>query len=136
MTVMNAGPAEASPVRPWPAERIEHWPIERLIPYANNPRLHSEADLDKIAASILKMGVDEPGPGRRERRADRRPRARPLSRARIEEGGNYRAAGCSFNTPAGAGFGERKRMVESSSLQRGAIELCRPPLVLDCCCSI
>jgi ParB-like chromosome segregation protein Spo0J len=66
MTVMNAGPAEASPVRPWPAERIEHWPIERLIPYTNNPRLHSEADLGKIAASIRKWGtnpvlVDENG---------------------------------------------------------------------------
>jgi ParB-like chromosome segregation protein Spo0J len=60
MTLMNAGPAEASPIRPWPAERIERWPIERLIPYANNPRLHSEADLDRIAASILKWGWTNP----------------------------------------------------------------------------
>jgi hypothetical protein len=30
--------------------------IERLIPYANNPRLHSAADLDKIGASIRKWG--------------------------------------------------------------------------------
>ena len=36
-------------------------------PYADNPRLHTEADLDKIAASILKWGwtmpvlVDEKG---------------------------------------------------------------------------
>src|ERR1700693_5080374 len=44
------------PSRPWPAERIEQWPIERLKPYANNPRLHSEADLDKIAAAIGKWG--------------------------------------------------------------------------------
>ena len=60
MTVMNAGPAEASPVRPWPAERIEHWPIERLIPYTNNPRLHSKADLDKIAASMRRWGWTNP----------------------------------------------------------------------------
>jgi ParB-like nuclease domain len=60
MTSMNSGPAEASPTRPWPAERIEHWPIERLIPYAKNPRLHSEADLDKIAASIRKWGWTNP----------------------------------------------------------------------------
>jgi DNA modification methylase len=46
--------------RPWPAERIEHWPIERLIPYAHNARLHSEADLDQIAASIRKWGWTNP----------------------------------------------------------------------------
>jgi DNA modification methylase len=46
---------------------VERWPIERLIPYANNARLHSAADLDKIGASIRKWGwtmpalVDENG---------------------------------------------------------------------------
>jgi len=43
--------------RPWPADRVERWPIEKLIPYANNPRIHSEADLDKVTASICKWGV-------------------------------------------------------------------------------
>jgi ParB-like chromosome segregation protein Spo0J len=53
--------------RPWPAERVESWPIEQLIPYANNARLHSETDLDKIAASIRRWGwtmpvlIDEAG---------------------------------------------------------------------------
>jgi hypothetical protein len=28
----KAESAEADPARSWPAERIEHWPIERLIP--------------------------------------------------------------------------------------------------------
>src|ERR1700756_264215 len=66
-TVTNQAPAEASLTRPWPADRVERWPIERLIPYANNPRLHSEADLDKLDASIRKWGwtmpvlVDEEG---------------------------------------------------------------------------
>ncbi len=46
--------------RPWPADQFERWPIERLIPYANNPRLHCEADLDKIAAAILKWGWTMP----------------------------------------------------------------------------
>src|SRR6201981_2827380 len=59
--------ADASPTRPWPAARVERWPIERLIPYANNPRLHSQADVDKLVASIRKWGwtipalVDENG---------------------------------------------------------------------------
>jgi ParB-like chromosome segregation protein Spo0J len=63
----HSEPADTSLTRPWPAEQIEHWPIERLKPYANNPRLHSEADLTKIAASIRKWGwtmpvlVDEHG---------------------------------------------------------------------------
>jgi DNA modification methylase len=60
MSLIAPGPAAPSPTRPWPADRVEHWPIERLIPYANNPRLHSEADLDKIAASILKWGWTNP----------------------------------------------------------------------------
>jgi DNA modification methylase len=60
----NAG---VNPTRPWPADQQERWPIERLTPYANNARLHSETDLDKLAASILKFGwtmpplVDEQG---------------------------------------------------------------------------
>ena len=60
----NAG---VNPTRPWPADQQERWPIERLMPYANNARLHSETDLDKLAASILKFGwtmpplVDEQG---------------------------------------------------------------------------
>ena len=67
MSLIASGPAAASPTRPWPADQVEHWPLERLIAYANNPRLRSEADLDKIAASIRKWGgtnavlVDEQG---------------------------------------------------------------------------
>jgi DNA modification methylase len=65
--VEESEPARARPTRPWPADRVERWPIERLIPYANNARLHSEADLDKLAAAIRKWGwtvpvlVDEEG---------------------------------------------------------------------------
>src|SRR5712671_5531786 len=67
MSSTQSEPASARPTRPWPADRVERWPIERLIPYANNPRLHSEADIDKIADAILKWGwtmpplVDEEG---------------------------------------------------------------------------
>ena len=52
--------AGVNPTRPWPADRIERWPIERLIPYANNPRLHTEADRDKIIASVLTWGWTKP----------------------------------------------------------------------------
>jgi ParB-like chromosome segregation protein Spo0J len=67
MTSIESRAAVASPTRPWPADRVELWPIETLIPYANNPRLHSAADIERIAASILTWGwanpvlVDEQG---------------------------------------------------------------------------
>ena len=60
MTSTASRAAAASPTRPWPAERVELWPIERLTPYANNPRLHSAADIEMIAASILKWGWTNP----------------------------------------------------------------------------
>jgi hypothetical protein len=47
---------EASSTQPWPAEWIERWAIERLIPYADNARLHSEADIDKLAHSLRRWG--------------------------------------------------------------------------------
>ena len=40
----------------WPADRVERWPIERLIPYARNARTHSPAQVDQIAASIREFG--------------------------------------------------------------------------------
>jgi DNA modification methylase len=60
MKSIESGAAAASPPRPWPADWVEQWPIERLIPYANNPRLHSAADIERIAASILKWGWTNP----------------------------------------------------------------------------
>jgi ParB-like chromosome segregation protein Spo0J len=39
------------------AQRIEHWPLEQLIPYARNPRTHSDA---QIAASIAAFGFNNP----------------------------------------------------------------------------
>src|ERR1700754_3766016 len=44
----------------WPADRVERWPIERLIPYARNARTHSEAQVDQIAASIREWGWTNP----------------------------------------------------------------------------
>src|ERR1700676_3939558 len=42
------------------AHRIELWPIDRLIPFARNPRTHSEAQVAQIAASIAEFGFNNP----------------------------------------------------------------------------
>jgi ParB-like chromosome segregation protein Spo0J len=42
------------------AQRIEHWLIEKLIPYARNPRTHSDAQVAQIAASIAEFGFNNP----------------------------------------------------------------------------
>jgi DNA modification methylase len=55
-----AEPEHAEPTRPWPAARIEHWAIERLIPYADNARFHSEADIDKLVDSLRRWGWTNP----------------------------------------------------------------------------
>jgi hypothetical protein len=51
----------------WPANRIEHWPLQNLKPFPLNSRLHSKADVDAVAASMVKWGVtvcatNPPGP--------------------------------------------------------------------------
>jgi hypothetical protein len=40
--------------------QIERWPIERLIPQANNPRTHSREQVAQIAASIREFGWTNP----------------------------------------------------------------------------
>jgi hypothetical protein len=42
------------------AQRIEHWPIERLVPYDRNARTHSPAQVGQIAASIQEFGFTNP----------------------------------------------------------------------------
>ncbi len=42
------------------ARHIEHWPLDRLIPYIRNPRTHSEAQIAQIAASIVEFGFLNP----------------------------------------------------------------------------
>jgi len=40
--------------------QIEHWLLERLIPYARNPRTHTEEQVAQIAASIAEFGFVNP----------------------------------------------------------------------------
>jgi hypothetical protein len=42
------------------AQRIELWPLNRLIPYARNARTHSDAQIAQIAASIVEFGFNAP----------------------------------------------------------------------------
>jgi DNA modification methylase len=42
------------------AEKIEQWPIDKLIPYARNSRTHSEDQIAQIAASIVEWGWTTP----------------------------------------------------------------------------
>ena len=42
------------------AQQIEHWPIDRLQPYAGNPRTHSPEQVVQIAASIAEFGFTNP----------------------------------------------------------------------------
>jgi ParB-like chromosome segregation protein Spo0J len=42
------------------ANRIELWPVDRLVPYARNARTHSDAQIAQIAASIAEFGFNNP----------------------------------------------------------------------------
>ena len=39
---------------------IEHWPIDKLIPYARNARTHTDAQVAQVAASIVAFGWTNP----------------------------------------------------------------------------
>ena len=42
------------------ADNLELWPLSRLRPFARNPRTHSEAQIEQIAASIRQFGFNNP----------------------------------------------------------------------------
>src|SRR5579859_3194201 len=41
-------------------KHIELWLIDKLIPFARNPRTHSDAQIAQIAASIAEFGFNNP----------------------------------------------------------------------------
>ena len=41
-------------------EQIEQWPVARLKPYERNPRLHSEDQVARLAASLIEYGFTSP----------------------------------------------------------------------------
>jgi ParB-like nuclease family protein len=42
------------------AKHIEMWLVDKLIPWARNPRTHSDAQVAQIAASIAAFGFNNP----------------------------------------------------------------------------
>ena len=44
---------EAGNQRPWPADKVERWPLTKLIPYAHNARTHSDETQAQIQAYRL-----------------------------------------------------------------------------------
>jgi ParB-like chromosome segregation protein Spo0J len=48
------------PIKAWPADKVERRSIDSLIPYAKNPRTHSEKQVDQIAKSIMEFGFTVP----------------------------------------------------------------------------
>lgn len=55
-TLANAAPIATA----WPADSVERWPIEDLVPYANNARLHSDEQVSQIVESIRRFGFTVP----------------------------------------------------------------------------
>lgn len=51
---------ESSTPREWPADKVERRSIESLKSYENNPRTHSTAQVNMIAASIKEWGWTMP----------------------------------------------------------------------------
>jgi ParB-like chromosome segregation protein Spo0J len=50
----------AAKLKPAMANRIEVWPIEKLVPYERNARTHSAAQVAQLAASITEFGFVNP----------------------------------------------------------------------------
>lgn len=44
----------------WPADSVERWPLDKLVPYARNARTHSEGQVAQIAASMREWGWTNP----------------------------------------------------------------------------
>jgi ParB-like chromosome segregation protein Spo0J len=53
-------PAKTSMTLQAMVKHIELWLIDKLIPYARNPRTHSDAQVAQIAASIAEFGFNNP----------------------------------------------------------------------------
>jgi hypothetical protein len=51
---------KTAPQQSWPADQVERWPVDKLVPYARNSRTHSDTQVAQIAASIKEWGWTTP----------------------------------------------------------------------------
>jgi len=49
-----------SNLRPWPADKVERYPVDKIKPYERNARTHSDEQVAQIAASMKQFGVTAP----------------------------------------------------------------------------
>jgi hypothetical protein len=61
---------DAGNQRPWPADKVERWAIDRLIPYAKKRSDPHGCPGRRDSREHQGVGLDEPGAGGRGRRAD------------------------------------------------------------------
>jgi ParB-like chromosome segregation protein Spo0J len=47
-------------LREWPADKVERWPLDRIVPYERNPRTHPEEQIALLARLMREHGVDQP----------------------------------------------------------------------------
>ena len=47
-------------MRPMPELRVEEMPVDSLVPYARNAKVHTEVQVDQIVASIEEFGFNDP----------------------------------------------------------------------------
>lgn len=52
--------ADQNNSRPWPADNVERWPIDKLIPYARNSRVHSDSQIKQLVGSLREWGWTMP----------------------------------------------------------------------------
>lgn len=53
---MTEASPQAPAEHPWPADKVERWPIDRPKPRRNNPRTHTPEQIEQLAASIKEWG--------------------------------------------------------------------------------
>jgi hypothetical protein len=44
------------PLSSWPADKVERWPVAKLVPNARNARTHGDEQVTQLAASIEEWG--------------------------------------------------------------------------------
>jgi hypothetical protein len=59
-SLSSRAPKRPDPGPQWPADKVERWSIDKLVPYARNARTHTAAQIDQIAASIREWGWTNP----------------------------------------------------------------------------